>query len=608
MSAYQTIPMKALVPSENNYRRSFDPAALAELVASVRAKGVLQPIHVRPKGKKFEIIAGHRRHTAALEAGLTEMPSIVLNLNDEEALELQVIENTQREDPNPMDEAVGFKRLLEMGKHTPETLAEKIGHSVKYVLARTRLLGLTEEAQEAVAAGELSLGHALLLSRLKNPADQTRFLEMVQSNDGMTVKQAASRIRDFSMDLADADFSLEGCAHCMARTRNQADLFPALKDADDECMDRECYYDRTLAHWGAWLEEKSVKGFPVITSREAVPAQYGGREGSTVRISPKFEGKPWNEEYPAEYDKKCVKCKKHHAFFVYEHNEAVWHGELCLNTGCLDEMNRKAAGKKSAAQTADEPEDDRMSKWERDNAANNCLKRFLSRLVFAKMSFSPEFCKRMELALLFAHLVENGDEDAFLKEFVPSYNREAAVNSLYESDHAWSVLKSIEDERLDEGIDALIREGLKSSGDLAYMQVLSEHAGVDNTEFTIDAEYLKEFEGQDLRELVTELWPDENERPLVLSHLIALDDETIKGFILAQGDGLKGRRPKELVPEETPEEEAAPEDEDAGEPIEGVQEAAEDFDDEDAAPTAPETDPTMPKTTQTGKKKRKTKA
>lgn len=608
MSVYQTIPMKALVPSENNYRRSFDKAALEELVASVKAKGVLQPIHVRPIGKKFEIVAGQRRHKAALAAGLKEMPAIVLNLTDEEALELQIIENN-KEDVNPMDEAVGFKRLLDMGKHTPETLAEKIGHSTKYVLARTRFLGLCEAAQALIAAGDLSLGHALLISRLKNPADQKKMMEMIRSGAGMTVRQAADRMGSFSMDLANADFHLGGCEKCMARTRNQTDLFPALKDADDECMDRDCFYEKTLTHWAGWLEERRDEGFPVFyNDKEAVP-QHTHREGSTAHIVAISEGKAWNQEYPREYADRCLSCKEHHAFFVYEndsygpHKSVEW-GELCLNTECLDKMNRRPLAKGGAG---DEDEEDdgngTMGKWEKERLASDCLHRFLKREIISRMNLSADFRKRVLISQLLEHLLNDGDEEPFLKEFVPGSVESAPdAPELYEQDEAWRVLRAISPYRLDEAIEALIRLNINPR-DRALLDEMAKDAEVDKADFTIDEEYLKEFSGQDLRELVAELWPWSDALPLVLAEIENTDDEKIRGLILAQD--LKGRLPKELVEAEEEENEEKAEGEDAGEPLDEAQEGAEGFDDEPATPImAPETDPTMPRTTQTVKKKR----
>lgn len=606
MSVYQTIPLKALKPSENNYRRSFDKAALEELVASVKSKGVLQPILVRPIGKKFEIVAGHRRHKAALAAGLKEMPAMVRDLTDEEALEVQVIENTQREDPNPMDEAVGFKHLLDMGRHTPETLAGKIGHSVKYVLTRTRLLGLCEDAQELVAAGELTLGHALLLSRLKNPADQKKMIEIINRGEGLTVRQAAERMDSFSMDLADADFNLGGCDKCMARTRNQADLFPALKDADDECMDRDCYYEKTLTHWAGWLEERRDEGFPVFyNDKEAVP-QHGGREGSTARIVAALEAKRWNQEYPREYADRCLSCKEHHAFFVYEEtsyggHKSVEYGEICLNTECLDKMNRRTLAKGGAGDD-DEDEDGNgtMGKCEKERLATDCLHRFLKREIVERMNLSAVLRKRVLISQLLELLLNDGDEEPFLKEFLPGFDPDAP--ELYEQDEAWRVLRALSPYRLDEAIEALIRHNISISH-REVLDEMSKDAGVDKAGFAIDEEYLSKFSGQDLRELVAELWTDAV--PLVLNDLLDAcgDDETIRRLILTQED-LKGRLPKELVEAEEEENEEKAEDRRAGEPLDEAQEGAEGFDDEDATPTAPETDPSMPQTTQTGKKSR----
>ena len=139
---YKELSLNKIKASKENYRSAISEGPLEDLTASVKAKGILQPILVRPMNGKYEIVAGHRRYLAAQAAGLETIPATVREFDDQEALEIQVIENSQREDPNPMDEARGFQRLVEMGNHTPDTLAEKLGRNVAYVYSRVKLLDI----------------------------------------------------------------------------------------------------------------------------------------------------------------------------------------------------------------------------------------------------------------------------------------------------------------------------------------------------------------------------------------------------------------------------------------------------------------------------------
>ena len=171
-AGYAEIGLEHIIPSEMNYRKKMDKTSLEELTESIRQKGVLQPIIVRPlKGNgSYEIVAGYRRYQAATAAGLKNIPAIIEEFDDEAALEVAITENSQREDVNPIDEALGFKRMLNAGTEI-ETIAAKIARPVSYVLGRIKLLDLCKEAQQAVLKGKISLGHAQVLLRLRSKSE-----------------------------------------------------------------------------------------------------------------------------------------------------------------------------------------------------------------------------------------------------------------------------------------------------------------------------------------------------------------------------------------------------------------------------------------------------
>jgi ParB/RepB/Spo0J family partition protein len=172
---HRDIPLDQIRPSKGNPRKSFNQAKLEELTESVRQVGVLEPILVRnDKGTEaFELVAGERRYRAAKAAGLTSVPAIVKDLTDVQVLEIQVIENAQRDDLHPLEEAEGFRRLMAIAKQDAAKIAERIGRSAKYVYDRVKLLQLTKEAQQLFFDGVITAGHAIILARLK-PKDQAR--------------------------------------------------------------------------------------------------------------------------------------------------------------------------------------------------------------------------------------------------------------------------------------------------------------------------------------------------------------------------------------------------------------------------------------------------
>ena len=164
-----SINTEQLFPSPYQPRKEFDDDSMSALVASVKEKGVLQPLLVRKRGDKFEIIAGERRWRAAQEAGLKTVPAIVKDFSDKEVLEVALVENLLRENLNPIEEAEGFVRLIEEFSHTQEVLSQIVGKSRSYVANALRLLSLPEEVKKLVSDKLISAGHARALVGVKDP-------------------------------------------------------------------------------------------------------------------------------------------------------------------------------------------------------------------------------------------------------------------------------------------------------------------------------------------------------------------------------------------------------------------------------------------------------
>lgn len=171
------IPLDQIFPSPTNPRKTFDAPKLQELADSISSKGLVQPIVVRPRvdpnpntralnGSRYEIVAGERRYRAHQLAGLHTIRSIVRDLDDVAVLELQIIENNQRDDVHPLEEAEGYVALMKAARYDAEQIAAKVGRSPKYVYDRIKLLQLIPELKKAFVEGEITAGHAILLARL----------------------------------------------------------------------------------------------------------------------------------------------------------------------------------------------------------------------------------------------------------------------------------------------------------------------------------------------------------------------------------------------------------------------------------------------------------
>jgi ParB family chromosome partitioning protein len=191
----RNMPLASLKPGRFNPRRNFAEEQLEELAASIRERGLVQPLVVRPSSldvEVFEIVAGERRWRAAQLAALHEVPVIVRALSDQEAVEIAIIENVQREDLNAIEEGEGYKLLMDGHGYTQEDLAKVIGKSRSHLANTLRLLKLPEDVQELVRTGALSAGHArALIGRADASALAARIV-----NEGLTVRQIEALVKE----------------------------------------------------------------------------------------------------------------------------------------------------------------------------------------------------------------------------------------------------------------------------------------------------------------------------------------------------------------------------------------------------------------------------
>lgn len=176
----QDIPLDRIVPNRYQPRRTFEPGEMAQLAESVRKNGVLQPVLVRRKAEGyFELIAGERRYRAAKSAGLRSIPAVVRNSSDEQSMELALVENLQREDLNPIEEARAYHRLVTEFGLTQDSLAQRFGKDRSSIANSIRLLNLPNEIQGLVESFKISTGHAKVLLGLSRPDLQLKLVKRI---------------------------------------------------------------------------------------------------------------------------------------------------------------------------------------------------------------------------------------------------------------------------------------------------------------------------------------------------------------------------------------------------------------------------------------------
>jgi len=261
-SEFQYIAIDTIHESATNPRRTFDECKLGELAESIRTNGLIQPITVRPNSDGFEIVAGARRFRAAQLAELFSLPARIVDITDAQALEWQLVENSQRVDVHPYEEAQGFERLLDMPGYDVATLVEKSGKSAAHVYARLSLLQLIPAVAEAFSKELITASHANLLARLPQES-QAEAYEQCWRKDWqekeahlLPAKNLSAWIQaNLYLSLADAPFDREdptlnpaagACVTCPRRSGYNTSLFADVQG--DQCLDGPCFQTKITEH------------------------------------------------------------------------------------------------------------------------------------------------------------------------------------------------------------------------------------------------------------------------------------------------------------------------------------------------------------------------
>lgn len=284
---WRDAPLEDVLESETNPRKTFDEGKLEELAESVGEHGVLQPCVARPHPTadgKLELVCGARRFRAAGLALLHTLPVVVRELTDAQVLEIQLVENCQREDVPPLEEADGLLLLHRDHGLSAEVLGEKIGRSPGYVLKRLHLQHLGPDSRNALQAGKLSVGVAEIIARVPDPTLQDQLLDDLLQVDAYyaaeppTVREARDLVhRRYMLQLAKAQFDVGdaelvpkagACTSCPKRTGAQPLLFEEVKEADT-CTDTACFAQKKEATWAQAAAAAEKAGQRVLSDAEA---------------------------------------------------------------------------------------------------------------------------------------------------------------------------------------------------------------------------------------------------------------------------------------------------------------------------------------------------
>jgi len=305
--AVASLPVFAIGASPSNPRKRFDDAYIAELADSIRHHGLIQPITVRPLSldglfafnkrahpddprPTYEIVVGECRWRAAKVAGLTDIPAFWRDLDDKQVLEIQVVENLQRRDVHPIEEAEGYQQLIDRHGYTADAIAAKIGKSRSYVYGRLKFADLCRDARDAFYEGRLDASTALLVARIPGETLQkkaTKEITCGYDNQPLSFRNAKSHIHyRYTLSLKQATFSPDdatllpaagNCTDCPKRSGNCRDLFNDIDDAD-VCTDPDCFEAKRLARRDRLIANAEKRKIPVFLGNDARVALNGDKE------------------------------------------------------------------------------------------------------------------------------------------------------------------------------------------------------------------------------------------------------------------------------------------------------------------------------------------
>ena len=298
---FANLALPIITSSLTNPRQNFDPAKLAELAESIKASGVHQPILVRPlpgsrvadteRGVQYELVCGERRLRASQLAGVPTIPAMVRALTDDQVLEIQIIENLQRDDLTELEEAEGYAALMQHNSINADQVGEKIGKSRSYVYGRLKLLDLSTECKQAMREGKIDASRALLIARIPDGKLQIKALTFATTSQGYPAEPpSVRRLQDWlkanvMLKLEQAVFKLtdtrlvEGagsCAECPKRTGANPDLFTDV-DSADICTDPACFHGKEEAHRAQLVKKAEAKGMRIVQDKEALELLGGNQ-------------------------------------------------------------------------------------------------------------------------------------------------------------------------------------------------------------------------------------------------------------------------------------------------------------------------------------------
>jgi ParB family chromosome partitioning protein len=519
------LKIEQVVPGDN-IRKDITKESLASLIASIKENGILQPLLVRKNGEKFDLIAGYRRFNAAKYAELKEVPVMVKEITEDDRVEIQLIENLQRADINPIDEALAYKGLGENFKAADlMVITGKSEYRIKRILS---LLNLCAEVKELVKNRALSEDHGVVIARLHDVALQKALATEIK-REKLSPREAEGKLERYSKNITNANFDKVQCKTCTFNGSTMKDMFDKDNDLNGQCLNLDCFFKKVAEFQKLKEAEFKKKGIQVIIQKEE--PKWGSKEHKALEECKEFGG--YNSEGfdKQQFDTECSKTCKTFAVIIDPFGKVKM---MCMNEDCFNKSLKRAKASERKATSlpkTGDPEKDASIQFE--------LKKKESRVDLTKREFYmknlKDSLKEVQLNRLLVHLligIEKGNAET-VSEILglkkqPNWN--------YRS---FKHVAEITNAKATELIKAMVLGHLPDYS-TEELEAFGAEAGLNiGKQFVITQEYLEKFSKAGLAHLGKELklkvgtlaWKDKK-------------DEIIK-IMLASG--CKGKVPKEIL-------------------------------------------------------------
>jgi len=514
------------IVTKDNPRTILDNEPLDELTASIREKGVLQPVLLRPLEKgRFELISGSRRLRAAKAAGLAVIPyDVALPADENEIAEMKLEENIHRVDLTPIEEGAAFREYLDKTKKDVAFLAKKISKPALYIERRLALVNLPKEHQDAINRGKMTMGHGLALARVKDQKKQKELFKQIVE-DRIGVRETIQRISHHHIDLSDAIFDRKGCQGCPHNGGEQAILFETGTELKGICLNPSCFHRKTSEHIQEKTRKLQKQGIRVLS-----PAHLG-------TLKRKETISTWEDDYKEIVTKKLQKEPDNYAVAFIPGYDGIPEKTIV----CTNPLAR-AKNKEQITAEDEVKERQRKAREKLKNKVDAYKQDFLIKTCAGKMAPAGKAVKVMALYGLLLSRIRNSREEMkeLIKEAGLKFNTWGAISNLLPK--LWGLDEGALDRHLAKAAGLLfceigMRELLHSAGELRVDM---------EKEFQIDEAFLKLHTKDQLTTLAKEIGLNRHMKEKGKEEWAKGKRQELIDAFLKEGFSLKGIVPKSM--------------------------------------------------------------